>query len=174
MEKRMSNMGFRLRAIEFKLRNLLRPRKDIVKEVGIKAGDRVLDYGCGPGGYIPALEDLVGESGKIYALDVQPLALQMVQSMAAKKRLKNVETILSDCKTGLPDVSIDAVLLYDILHDLDNPRCVLEELYRVLKADGVLSLSDHHLKEDEIISRVTAGGLFKVVKKGIKTVSFGK
>jgi ubiquinone/menaquinone biosynthesis C-methylase UbiE len=152
----------------------LRPRKDLVKEVGIKAGDRVFDYGCGPGGYIPALEELVGESGKIYALDVQPLAVQMVQSMASKKHFKNVETILSDCKTGLPDGSIDAVLLYDILHDLSDPKCVLEELYRVLKDRGVLSLSDHHLKEDEIISRVTASGLFKLSKKGTKTISFAK
>jgi ubiquinone/menaquinone biosynthesis C-methylase UbiE len=161
-------------ALEFKLRNLSRPRKDILKEVGIKAGFKVLDFGCGPGAYILPLEALVGESGKIYALDVQPLALQMGKTLAFKKHLNNIETILSDCKTGLPDGSMDVVLLYDILHDLSDPQCVFDEISRVLKADGVLSLSDHHLKEDEIVSRVTASGLFKLSQKGIKTLSFGK
>lgn len=63
------------------------------------------------------------------------------------KKLANVETIHSDCKTGLPDNSVDAVLLYDTFHDLSDPDGVLEELHRVLKPDGILSFSDHHMKK---------------------------
>jgi ubiquinone/menaquinone biosynthesis C-methylase UbiE len=133
-----------------------------------------LDYGCGSGSYIPAVAELVGKSGKVYALDVHPLAVEMVKKLAEKNQLANVETILSDRKTGLPDDSIDVVLLYDVFHDLKNPDGVLEELHRVLKPNGILSLSDHHMKEDEIVSNLTSRSLFKLLRKGEKTYSFTK
>ncbi len=168
----MSDLWFRLMASGFKIRDFFRPRKDIVKEVGIKEGFHVLDYGCGPGGYVPAVADLVGKSAKIYALDINPLAIAMVKKIAVKKQLPNVEIILSDCNTGLPDDSIDVVLLYDAFHDLADPNAVLEELHRVLKTNGILSFSDHHMKENEILSKVTDGGLFKLSRKGERTYGF--
>jgi ubiquinone/menaquinone biosynthesis C-methylase UbiE len=100
-------------ALSFKFRDFFRPRIDILKEVGIKSGDHVLDYGCGPGSYIIDTARLVGESGIVYALDVNPLAIQMVQNLTSKMKLMNVKTIHSDCKTGLPDKNLDVVLLYD-------------------------------------------------------------
>jgi ubiquinone/menaquinone biosynthesis C-methylase UbiE len=159
-------------AFSFKIRDFFRPRKDIVKEVGIKEGFRVLDYGCGSGNYVTAVAELVGKSGKIYALDINPLAIKMVKKIAVNKQLPNVETILSDCKTGLPDDSIDVVLLYDTFHDLSDPNMALEELHRVLKPNGILSFSDHHMKENEIISKVTDNELFRLLRKGEWTYSF--
>jgi ubiquinone/menaquinone biosynthesis C-methylase UbiE len=134
----------------------------------------VLDYGCGSGSYLIPIAELVGKSGKIYVLDVHALAIQRVKNIASKKRVENVETILSDCRTGLPDHSMDVVLLYDTFHDLSDPNGVLRELHRVLKPNGILSFSDHHMKENEIISRVTDGGLFRLSKKGKRTFSFSK
>ncbi|MGA9387770.1 MAG: class I SAM-dependent methyltransferase, partial [Candidatus Bathyarchaeia archaeon] len=124
--------------------------------------------------YVKAVAELVGKSGKIYALDINPLAIQTVKKMAEKNRLTSVETILSSCKTGLPDDSIDVVLLYDTFHDLTDPNGVLEELHRVLKPHGVLSFSDHHMKENDIVSEVTNKGLFRLLKKGVETHSFVK
>jgi ubiquinone/menaquinone biosynthesis C-methylase UbiE len=158
----------------FKMRDFFKPRGDIVKEVGIKEGFRVLDYGCGSGSYVTAVAELVGKSGKIYALDINPLAIELVKKVAAKKQLPNVETILSDCKTGLPDAGIDLVLLYDTFHDLTEPNMVLEELHRVLKPNGTLSFSDHHMKENEIISKITNKGLFRLLRKGKRAYSFVK
>lgn len=167
----MSNMGFRMMAFTFKIRDFLRPRRDIVKEVGMKEGFHVLDYGCGLGSYVPAVAELVGESGKIYALDINPLAIKMVKKIAVKKQLSNVETILSDCNTGLPDNSIDVVLLYDTFHDLVDQNMVLEELHRMLKPNGILSFSDHHMEENEILSKMTNDG-FRLLRKGERTYSF--
>ncbi|HUV43320.1 MAG TPA: methyltransferase domain-containing protein [Dehalococcoidales bacterium] len=173
-DKSMSNLDFRFMTLLFKLRDLLKPRMNTLKEVGIKPGFSVLDYGCGPGGNMLSLARLVGASGKIYALDIHPLAVQMVRGIALRKRLTNVETIQSNCKTGLPDSSIDAALLYDVFHDLSDPRGVLEELNRILKSGGVLSVNDHHMQEAEIVGRITDGGLFHLSKKGEKTYGFMK
>jgi ubiquinone/menaquinone biosynthesis C-methylase UbiE len=172
MDKAESNLGFRLMAFGYKFRDLRLPRRDILKEVGIRPGFRVLDYGCGPGSYISPLAELVGESGKVYALDIHPLAIRKVKDIASKKKLANVETILSDCQTGLPDNSLDVVLLYDIFHHLRDRDKVLKELHRVLKPDGVLSFSDHHMEEDEIVSAVTNSGFFSLSRKGQRTYSF--
>jgi len=158
----------------YKFRDFFLPRKNILKEVGIKPGFHVLDYGCGPGGYIIAAAELAGKSGKIYALDIHPLAVQKVQDIASKKQLINVETILSDCQTGLPDNSLDAVLLYDAFHHLSDPNRVLKELHRVLKPDGILSFGDHHMDEKEIMAELTKDQLFRLLKKGQRTYTFLK
>ena len=121
-----------------------------------------------------AAAELVGKTGKVYALDAHPLAIKMVQDIVSKKHLTNVETILSECATGLPENSLDVVLLYDTLHDLADPDCVLSEIHRTLKLSGHLSLSDHHLREAEIVSRITLGGLFRLSGKGKNTHDFIK
>ena len=161
-------------ALEFKIRDYRHPRQEIVSEVGLKAGFQVLDYGCGPGGYVLAVSEAIESSGKLYALDALPIAIDMVKKIAAKKTLNNVETILSDCATGLPDQELDAVLLYDTFHDLEDQNAVLTELHRVLKPNGLLSFSDHHMEENDIISKVTDAGLFKFQKKTKYTYSFTK
>jgi ubiquinone/menaquinone biosynthesis C-methylase UbiE len=161
-------------SLMFRVRDVFRPRLDVLKEVGLESGFCVLDYGCGPGGYIAALVELVGPSGKIYALDIHPLAVEEVKKIAARKRIENIETIESDCDTGLPDNNVDVVLLYDIFHELSQPDDVMRELHRVLKPGGTLSFTDHHMKEQEILAGVTKTGMFKLSKKGKKTYSFSK
>lgn len=174
MDKPMSSIGFKLMSLMFKVRDIFRPRLDVLKEAGIESGFCILDYGCGPGGYIAPLVKLIGPSGKIHALDINPLAIKEVKNIAARKGHENVETIESDCKTGLSDNYVDIVLLYDTFHDLSQPDDVLRELHRVLKPGGTLSFSDHHMKEKDIIARVTNTGMFNLSKKGKKTYSFSK
>jgi ubiquinone/menaquinone biosynthesis C-methylase UbiE len=145
-----------------------------LREVGIKPGFHVLDYGCGPGSYSIVAAELVGATGKVYAFDIHPLAVQRVENIASKKHVKNVETICSDCKTGLPPNSVEVVLLYDTFHSLSDPNGVLGELYRVLKPNRILSFSDHHMREKEIVSKVTKGGLFRLSRKDKRTYSFVK
>ena len=174
MDSPVSNFHFKLMSFGYKFRDFFLPRRHILKEVGIEPGFHVLDYGCGPGSYIIAAAELVGKAGKIYALDINPLAIQMVHTMASKEHLANVETICSDCKTGLPDNSVDIILLYDTFHDLGDPDGVLEELHRVLRPGGILSFSDHHMKGNEIVTQVTRGGLFRLSRKGQRTYVFCK
>ena len=174
MGQHSSDLHFRLMSLTFKFRDFFRPRMDILKEVGIQPGFRVLDFGCGPGSYISHLAALVGPSGEIHALDRHPLAIQTIQKLASQKGLKNVTPLRSDGGTGLPDNHLDAVLLYDSFHEIDRPDEVLKELHRILKPGGILSFRDHHLKEEEILPKLKKGNLFEFSRKGKKTYTFSK
>jgi len=170
----MSNIFEKGMYLFFRFRDLFFPPQKILREVDIQPGFHILDYGCGSGSYSIPAGELVGESGKVYSLDIYPLAVETVQKLASKKKITNIETICSDCATGLKDSSIDVVLLYDTFHDLSNPDGVLKELHRILKPNSILSFSDHHMKEDEILPEITNTGLFKLLKKGKWTYSFMK
>ena len=172
MDKPEPDLNFRIMSLSFGLRDIFLPRKKILDEVGIKPGFSVLDYGCGSGSHITAAAGLVGDSGRVYALDIHPLAIERARKIASRNHLANVKTIQSDCATGLPDDSVDVALLYDVFHKLSDPDSVLEELRRVLTPNGILSFSDHHLTGDAVVSGVTGKGLFRLAERGMKTYSF--
>lgn len=174
MDRPMSDLTFKLMSLTFKVRYRLRPREEFLKEAEIGPGFQVLEYGCGPGSYTFLAADLVGPAGRVYALDIHPLAVEKVRKAASKRGVENVEIILSDCATGLDNASIDVVLLYDVFHGLSDQRGVLQELHRVLKSNGTISFSDHHMKGGDIIAKVTKTGLFKLARKGQKTHTFSK
>ena len=161
-------------ALLFKVRDLFVPRTRVLEEVDLKPGYCVLDYGCGPGAYVLAVAQRVGASGKVYALDINPLAVRRVERIAQEHGLDNVQPILSDCDTGLADESVDVALLYDTYHGLGDPDRVLAELFRVLKPGGVLSFSDHHTRKADIPAKVGDTGFFQLSAKGKKTHTFAK
>ncbi len=173
-DRAQSNVGFQMMAAMFWFRDLFCPPERIVEEAGIDEGASVLDYGCGPGGHALAAARMAGPKGKVYALDIHPLAIRTVQSKARKQGLENLEFIQSDCATGLPDASLDVVLLYDTYHDLERADKVLKELHRVLKPTGRLSFSDHHMKHDEILARITESRRFEFLSTGKKTITFAR
>ena len=174
MTHRESRARFVSMTLLFKIRDFFSPPGRTLAEAGIRPGDTVLDFGCGPGGFVAPAAKLAGEAGAVYALDKRREALESVGAIVAKRRLMNVRTILSDGATGLPDRSVDVVLLYDAFHSLDSAERVLAELHRILKDGGTLSFSDHHLRDGVIRSRVSAGGLFELAERKRKTHLFRK
>lgn len=174
MDSPMSNLNFRAMSLMFKVRDFLRPRGEVLSEAEIRPGSTVLDYGCGPGSYTLLASEIVGPAGTVHALDVHPLAVDMVRKGASKRGLANVRPIHSDCATGLEDASVDVALMHDVFHHLDDGDAVLRELHRVLRPGGTLSFSDHHMKASEIVSRVSATGLFKLSRRGKRTYAFAR
>lgn len=158
----------------FWVRDIFSSPARMLEEAGIAPGMRLLDYGCGPGSYTIAAGKLVGPSGRVMGVDLHPLAIKMVAGKASRQGLKNVEAIQSDRVPPLETQSIDLVILYDTLHAIADPDALLADLHRVLKPGHVLSFSDHHMKRDDIISAITGGGLFRLLRHGRKTFAFSR
>lgn len=172
--KPKSNLDFRIMSSMFTVRDIFKNPMNKVNVLKLKSGYMVLDYGCGPGSFSIGAAGVVGPSGKIYAADIHPLAIEKVRNRAKKKGLTNIETILTDCDTGLKDNSIDMIICFDVFHNILHPEKILKEFHRVLKQDFQLALDDHHFNEEEILSKITANGLFKLKEKKEKIYFFTK
>lgn len=172
---KISNIGFKMMAtFGIPIRNLFMPPKLMFDEVEIKPGYHVLDFGCGPATFTKMMAEKIGNSGKLYALDIHPFAIKTVKKLAEKNKLSNVNTILSNCDTSISPESLDLVIIFDVFHILNNQNDVIKEIHRVLKRNGIMSFSDHHMKEEEILKKLSENGLFKLVKKGKMTFDFVK
>jgi ubiquinone/menaquinone biosynthesis C-methylase UbiE len=158
-----SNFSYRLLALYMKHRETSRKPEETLKRIGISKGQCVLDYGCGIGSYsIPAAR-LVGSSGRVYALDIHPMAIEKVTKRAKKENLNNIQTILSGLNTGLQAESIDHVLLFDVYRSVPEKVALLREINRVLKPDGKLSAIIDHIGPEVFVEDVAKSGLFQIL-----------
>jgi len=133
---------------------------EVLRKVGIGEGRVVLDFGCGSGTYTIAAAKIVGEQGRVYTLDKDGKALDELTRKAKLAGLKNIARIdtSGELKFGLADESIDLILLFDVFHhnyfpQMADRKRLLEEIYRILKSDGLIAVSPKHMEseaEDEI------------------------
>jgi len=172
--KSKSNLDFRIMSSMFTVRDFFKNPMKKVNILNLKSGYMVLDYGCGPGSFSIGAAGIVGPSGKILAADIHPLAIEKVRKRAEKKGLTNIETILTDCDTGLKDNSIDMIICFDVFHGILQQEKILKEFHRVLKPENQIALDDHHFNEEEILSKITVNGLFKLKEKKGKIYFFTK
>lgn len=161
--KPMPDAGFKMMVWMFKLIDLFWNPQKHVKKIPLKEGMTVVDYGCGPGRYAIPIAHLVGEKGKVFALDIQPLAISTVKKKVAGEALSNVEAILVDSyNTGIEESSIDLVLLIDTFHMISDYDALFRELQRILKSDGLLFMDPGHMKLERAMEIVESTDLFTI------------
>lgn len=178
IDKRNPNLRLRIEYFFLGLRDKFgipfKPEKELNK-FNIKEGQKILDYGCGIGSYTLPSANLVGEEGKVYALDKQLLAIKRIEERAKKEAFCNIDTILSDKHTGLPDRSIDVVLLYGVLPEIEDKEPLIRELYRVLKPNGYLSTRFcFRIKKNEILEIMERTNLFSLREQRGHILNFWK
>jgi ubiquinone/menaquinone biosynthesis C-methylase UbiE len=112
-----------------------------VAALDLKPGQIVADVGAGSGYYTVRLAQRVGATGKVYATDIQPQMLTLVQERVARERLTQVEVVqATETDPRLPENQLDLILMVDVYHELARPQEVLRRLRAALKPDGRLVL----------------------------------
>ena len=100
MEKKLEPMPdtvYKINIWFYKFTDLIwNPRRHL-KKIPLTEGMVVVDYGCGPGRYTLPVAKLVGSKGRVFAVDIQPLAIKTVKERAARQDLTNIETIHACC-----------------------------------------------------------------------------
>ena len=126
---------------------------EILKRIGIKMGQIVLDFGCGSGTYTIPVAKIVGKKGRVYALDKDNNALDNLMRKATLGRLENVRRMATsgDVIIELPDESVDVTLLFDVFHryyfpQIADRRKLMDEIYRITKTQGFLSVWPKHME----------------------------
>jgi ubiquinone/menaquinone biosynthesis C-methylase UbiE len=138
--------------------------QEFMKRIGLKRGQRVLDFGCGRGNYTIPTAQVVGNEGRVYALDKNPRALDELMRRASTRDLDNIIRMdtLGEIDINLDDNSVQVVLLYDIFwyFRLQDPRLprLLNEVIRVSTPDALLSIYPKHIDTNMLLKMVQSRG----------------
>jgi predicted methyltransferase len=115
----------------------------IMDALGIGDGSVVADIGAGGGWFTVRLARQVGPNGLVYAEDIQQPMIEAISRRVAREPYHNVKTILgTPDDPNLPAESIDAVLIVDAYHEMDQPRTLLANVAKGLKPTGVIGIVD--------------------------------
>ena len=123
--------------------------RPVLDRVGIRPGDIVLELGSGTGVFTVAAAQRVGPQGRFVAVDIQPEMIIQVEKRLQAAGLANVETHTADAyHLPLADGSVDRAFLISVLEEIPDPVRALAELSRVLKPEGILSITAEFMDPD--------------------------
>jgi ubiquinone/menaquinone biosynthesis C-methylase UbiE len=140
-----SALKYRFMVWEYRIRDVFGRPGNALTPFGIRSGDTVVDYGCGPGRHIRKASELVGAQGRVYAADVSETALGYVRRKILQFGLSNVVPVaVGRNGEGIPDRAADVVYALDMFHRVEDPEAFLAEIARIVKPDGIFYLEDGH------------------------------
>lgn len=150
-------------------------RQEIVKACGIKPGMTVADVGAGTGLFTRMFSPLVGNEGRVYAVDITEKFLKHIDETCRAAGLKNVVGVLATPEGfDLPAESVDLAFICDTYHHFEFPHKTMRAIHRALKPGGQVVLIDFHrirgVSSDWVWDHVRAGQ--EVFSKEIEEVGF--
>jgi predicted methyltransferase len=151
-----------LQKFEGESREIAAHSKEIVAACKLKPGMIVADVGAGTGLFSRNFAPLVGDKGKILAVDIAPTFLRYIEKTCKESKIRNVQTILCDqFSTKLPRNSVDLVFICDTYHHFEFPYKTLQSIRDALRPGGQIILIDFQRikgkSTDWVMGHVRAG-----------------
>ena len=127
--------------------------RDNLEKISLKEGASLADVGCGPGYYSFRFSRLVGDKGKVYAVETNPLHLKYLRDYVSRYQVPNVEVVEGSFEgIGLPEgVQVDVVYICSLYHNVyaaftdDERDYFVGSIRRALKENGQLIIVDNDL-----------------------------
>jgi ubiquinone/menaquinone biosynthesis C-methylase UbiE len=138
----------------WKERDAWQKPEDLIGLLKIGSGSQAADIGCHEGYMTFKLSKIVGETGKIYAVDVEESKVEKVKQKAEELKIKNIQTVKGDYDNPkLPGNSFDAVIILDTYHEMDDHDEILKHILTALKPGGRLLLCEPIAEERRKLKR---------------------
>ena len=145
---------------------------ELLRSLGVEAGDTVADLGAGTGYLSVRIARLVGETGEVLAIDVEPKLVAYMKERAVREKLPQMHAaLIATDDPGLPSAGVDLVLVVDTWHHIDERVRYLAKIARGLKADGRVAVVDfkkgslpvgppdeHKLAPDQVVAEFQRAG----------------
>lgn len=143
-----------------------------IEQMYLEEGMHVADLGAGTGAYTIPIAKQVGDTGKVYAVEVQKELLSNISSLAEQSNIHNMETVWGNIElrggTKIADHSVDYVILANILFQVEDKQGTVDEVKRIVKLQGRVLVVDWKSsfngmgpQSDMIISAEKARELFE-------------
>jgi SAM-dependent methyltransferase len=144
----------------------------VMDTLGITLGKSVADIGAGSGFFTVLAARRVGDKGIVYAVDINPEAIQYIDARLKKEHLHNVKTVLSKADDPLLPAPVDAVLLLKTYHEIAEPIVLFRNLRHSLAKDAKVGVidrngngTDHGVGRDVVVREMQEAG-YKLVQQG--------
>ena len=142
----------------------------VIESLNLKQTETIADLGAGSGYFSFRLAQLVPD-GKVFAVDIQPEMLDIIDFLKEENKVNNIETILGTIKnTNLPKNSVDTVLMVDAYHEFEYPQEIMENIVSSLKSGGQVVLAEYRRENPLIPIKTLHKMTEKQVKKEMKKV----
>jgi ubiquinone/menaquinone biosynthesis C-methylase UbiE len=117
----------------------------IMDALQIGEGSVVADLGAGGGWFTVRLAHRVGPNGRVYAEDIQPQMINAIQSRVAREGLQSrvIPVLGTATDPKIPEGTLDAVLIVDAYHEMEQPIALLKNVAKCLKRDGVIGIVNY-------------------------------
>jgi len=129
-------------------------RTDLLLEaLKLRQGEVIADIGAGSGYFSWRMARLVGETGIIYAVDIQQEMLDLLRKNMVKRRTEKIVRPVLGTVTDpkLPPASCDTMLMVDVYHEFDHPYEMIDNMIKALKPGGRIVFVEFR-KEDPKVS----------------------
>jgi precorrin-6B methylase 2 len=128
----------------------------LIKALKIEPGTVIADIGAGSGYFSFRLAPIVGDKGKILAVDIQPEMLDLIRKRMKALKVSNVEPILgTETDPKLPAESVDLILMVDVYHEFSHPYEMTQAMLKGLKPGGRMVFVEYRLEDEWVpIKRV--------------------
>jgi len=138
-----------------------------LETAGLKPCQKVMEVGCGPGFFTIPAAKMVGDSGIIYAVDVNQRAIKRVEEKMRKYGIDNIKPILGNAvNSGLQDRSIDLAFVFGLRYIAGGLSNLISEMYRILRPGGILSFEKTTGSDEKLVEEVERAGFIKTDRKG--------
>jgi len=120
----------------------------VIEAMRLHRGSVVAEIGAGTGFFSRRLAHSVGPTGKVFAEEIQPEMLELLQKNAGEEGISNVVSVLgTETDPKLPNGQMDWILLVDVYHELQEPAPMLAKIREALKPGGRVALVEYRAED---------------------------
>ena len=123
----------------------------VIDALEIKPGQTIADLGAGSGYYSFRIAPLVGPTGRVLAIDIEPKMLEVIAERAGREHVTNIATVRSSERDpNLAPHSVDLLLMVDVYHELEYPYEVMRKVREALKPGGRVALVEYRAEDPQV------------------------